>query len=83
MANPKTPQKPADIGTGQGGAPDVLKETDVMEVGRPHRSRSERGKLIEDPNLNQSGNDRGSADQTKGGQTGAEIDSIPTLPETD
>jgi hypothetical protein len=43
-----------------------------------HRSQHERGKLIENPNLNQAGNDLGSNDQSSGSQTGADI---PTVPE--
>ena len=44
------------------------KETDV-----PGYSK-ERAKLINDPNLNQAGNERGSMDQAEGGQTGKDID---------
>jgi hypothetical protein len=62
------------IGSRQGGAPEASKETDVLEQGRPHRTRTERKRLIDDPNLNQAGNDRGSADNTQGSQTGNEID---------
>lgn len=62
------------IGSRQGGAPDAPKATDVLEQGRPHHTRVERKKLIDDPNLNQAGNDRGSADNTQGSQTGNDVD---------
>jgi hypothetical protein len=62
------------IGSRQGGAPDALKETSLNETGRPHRTRTERAALIEDPNLNQAGNARGSQDNTDGLQTGNEVD---------
>ncbi|MCA1827111.1 MAG: hypothetical protein ABR567_08955 [Myxococcales bacterium] len=79
MADIKKPlqQQPggAPIGSRQGGAPDLPKDADLLEQGRPHRTRSEkeREKLSRDPNLNQAGNDRGSLDQTQGSQTGNEI----------
>jgi hypothetical protein len=38
---------------------------------------NERRKLMEDPNLNQAGNDRGSADEMQGSQTGNAVDPIP------
>lgn len=62
------------IGSRQGGAPEAQKSTDVLEQGRAHHTRTERAKLIENPNLNQAGNDRGSADSTQGSQTGNEVD---------
>jgi hypothetical protein len=67
----------APIGSRQGGAPDAPKETDTLETGKVHRTRTERAKLIRDPNLNQAGNDRGSSDQGQGSQTGNDIDQIP------
>ena len=81
MANIKTPTTPAERpsggqgGTVPSGAPDSPKETELNEVGRPHRTRTEkaREKLIRDPNLNQAGNDRGSGDQTRGAQEGNEV----------
>jgi hypothetical protein len=48
-------------------------ERDATEV----KPGSERSHLVEDPNYNQAGNDRGSADNTSGSQTGADIDLIP------
>lgn len=86
MANIKNPIGQAGgqpIGSRQGGAPEAKKDTELNEAGRPHRSRKERARLIEDPNLNQAGNDRGSLDQTQGSQTGNDIDAIPDLPETE
>lgn len=83
MADIKNPQSPggAPIGSRQGGAPEQMKETDLNERGRVHRTRTEteRERLIEDPNLNQAGNDRGSADQTQGSQTGNDIDTVPDI----
>jgi hypothetical protein len=77
----------APIASRQGGAPDAPKATDTLQGGKVHRTRterrsaergeSERRKLMEDPNLNQAGNDRGSADQVQGSQTGSDIDPIP------
>ena len=77
----------APIASRQGGSPDAPKATDTLERGKVHRTRterrttdrrvSERRKLMEDPNLNQAGNDRGSADQTQGSQTGNDVDPIP------
>lgn len=64
----------APIGSRQGGTPEALKETSQNEIGRPHRTRSERTALIDDPNLNQAGNDRGSQDNTDGLQTGNDVD---------
>ncbi len=61
------------IGSRQGGAPEAPKATDVLEQGRPHRTRTERERLIRNPNLNQAGNDRGSQDQGQGSQTGNDI----------
>ena len=74
----KTTDQPggAPIGSRQGGAPEGPKPTDTLEVGKVHRTRTERKKLIRDPNLNQAGNDR-SSDQVQGSQTGSDIDSIP------
>jgi hypothetical protein len=51
-----------------GERPHVPEETDV-----PGYSK-ERAKLINNPDLNQAGNERGSADQTEGAQTGKEVD---------
>jgi hypothetical protein len=67
----------ATIGSRKGGPPDVPKETDTLESGKVHRTGTERRKLMEDPNLNQAGNDRGSADQGQGSQTGNDIDLLP------
>ncbi len=64
----------APIGSRQGGAPGAIKETELNEVGRPHKTRTERNRLIDDPNANQAGNDRGSQDNTQGSQTGNDID---------
>jgi hypothetical protein len=80
MANIKTPQEQpggTPIGSRQGGTPDRPNETELNEVGRPHRTRSEREELSRNPDLNQAGNSRGSQDQTGGSQTGADIDPIP------
>ncbi len=77
MANLKNPGEQAGgapIGSRQGGAPRALKETDFLEQGRPHKTRQERARLVDDPNLNQAGNDRGSGDNTQGLQTGNDID---------
>ena len=63
MANIKNPQQQP-----------VQKEADVLEQERPHRTPTERAKLSQDPNLNQAGNDKGSADNTQGLQTGSDID---------
>ena len=65
------------IGSRQGGAPDAAKATDTLETGRAHRTRHERQALIENPNLNQAGNDAGSNDQAQGSQTGNDIDTVP------
>jgi hypothetical protein len=79
MANIKDPRsgQPGGnpIASRQGGAPEMPKETDLNEVGRPHKTRveKEREKLIQDPNLNQAGNERGSVDQTRGSQEGSEV----------
>jgi len=81
MANIKTPTTPVEqpgaepVGSVPSGAPEMPKATDLNEVGRPHRTRTEkaREKLIRDPNLNQAGNERGSLDQTQGSQTGNEV----------
>jgi hypothetical protein len=64
----------AAIGSRQGGAPELGNEAALNETGRPHRTRTERNALIDNPNLNQAGNDRGSQDQTDGLQTGNDID---------
>jgi len=83
MANVKRPIGQAGgqpIGSRQGGAPDMPKETDLNEVGRVHKTRTERGELSRDPNLNQAGNDRGSQDQAQGSQTGNDVDEIPGIP---
>lgn len=84
MANNKRPEDQsggAPVGNTQSGAPGALKETDLGEMGRPHHSRSERARMIRDPNRNQAFNDRGSADNTQGSQTGNEIDPVPDIPE--
>jgi len=67
----------APIRSRQGGAPDAPKGTDALERGRARRTATEREKLIDDPNLNQAGNERGSGDQVQGSQTGNDIDPIP------
>ena len=67
----------APIGSRQGGAPDRANETELNETGRPHRTRTERGELSRNPDLNQADNSRGSQDQTQGSQTGNDIDLIP------
>jgi hypothetical protein len=80
MANIKHPQGQAGgqpIGSRQGGAPDAPKVTELNEQGRAHSTRTERGKLSRNPDLNQADNSRGSQDQTQGSQTGSEIDDIP------
>ena len=78
MANqPKREPGGAPIGSRQGGAPEAPKATDTLETGKVHRTRTERKKLMEDPNLNQAGNDRGSSDQIQGSQTGSDVDTIP------
>jgi hypothetical protein len=72
MDNKIKPAGGAAIGSRQGGAPEASTETN--EAGRVHRTRTERAALIEDPNLNQAGNARGSQDQTDGLQTGNDVD---------
>jgi hypothetical protein len=67
----------APIGSRQGGAPDAPKSTGVGERGKVHRTRTERERLREDPNVNQAGNERGSGDQAQGSQTGNDIDPVP------
>ncbi len=67
----------APIGSRQGGAPDERPAADLNEVGRPHRTRTERGELSRNPDRNQAGNSRGSQDQTQGSQTGNDVDLIP------
>jgi hypothetical protein len=82
MANIKNPEEQsggAPIGSRQGGAPGRPNETELNDQGRVHKTRTERARLAEDPNLNQAGNDRGSADQTQGSQTGNDIDTIPDV----
>src|SRR4051812_46869417 len=69
----------APIGSRQGGAPDRLNETELNETGRPHRTRTERGELQRNPDLNQADNSRGSQDQTQGSQTGSDIDVAPDI----
>lgn len=84
MANKRTDQPGgAPIGSRQGGAPDAPKATDTLEKGKVHRTATERAKLSRDPNLNQAGNDRGSADQVQGSQTGNDIDPVPEDLDTD
>jgi hypothetical protein len=73
MANVKEPMGQTGgqpIGSRQGGAPEAPNDTEINEVGRVHKTRTERGELSKDPNRNQAGNDRGSQDQTDGSQTG-------------
>jgi hypothetical protein len=67
----------APIGSRQGGTPDERSDTDLNEAGRPHRTRTERGELSRNPDLNQADNARGSQDQTQGSQTGSDVDLIP------
>ena len=57
--------------------PERQNETELTEVGRPHRARSEREELMRNPDLNQADNSRGSQDQTQGSQTGSDIDPVP------
>ena len=57
--------------------PERQKETELNEVGRPRRARSEREELMRNPDLNQADNSRGSQDQTLGSQTGSDIDPVP------
>ena len=63
----------APIGSRQGGAPDAANSTDTLETG----TSAARERLIENPNLNQAGNDSGSRDQSQGSQTGNDIDTVP------
>jgi hypothetical protein len=79
MADIKNQGEPggAPIASRQGGAPDRGNPTDLNETGRPHRTRSERGELSRNPDLNQADNSRGSQDQTQGSQTGNDIDLVP------
>ena len=72
----KQPEGP-EIGTGQTGAPPAPKATDVLEEGKVHRTRTERARLIRDRNSNQAGNERGSADEAEGSQTGNDVDPVP------
>lgn len=51
-------------------------ETEISELGA-YRMSPARERLIENPNLNQAGNDAGSEDNTTGSQTGNDIDLIP------
>jgi hypothetical protein len=74
MDNPIKRPGSASIGSEQGGAPDVGKETSLNETGRVHHTRTERAALRDNPNLNQAGNERGSEDNTSGSQTGNDID---------
>jgi hypothetical protein len=77
MANIKDPPRQGGqppLGGTPSGAPDAPQSTKLNEVGRPHHTRTERAKLIDDPNRNQAGNDRGSEDNTQGSQTGNDID---------
>jgi hypothetical protein len=67
----------APIGSRQGGAPDASKATNTLETGQVHRTSTERERLINNPNLNQAGNEAGSGDQAQGSQTGNDIDTIP------
>ena len=67
----------APIGSRQGGAPDKRDDTAVNEIGRPHRTRSEREELSRNPDRNQADNSRGSQDQTQGSQTGNDVDLVP------
>jgi hypothetical protein len=74
MDNSRKQPGGAPIGSGQGGAPEATEETPLNETGRPKRTSTERAALIDNPNLNQAGNERGSQDQTDGLQTGSDID---------
>ena len=65
----------APIGSRQGGAPQAgATANEIGDKAAVHRTRTEREALIENPNLNQAGNERGSADNTQGSQTGNDID---------
>ncbi len=57
--------------------PEAPKTTEAPETGRAHRTQTEHGKLVENPNLNQAGNELGSNDQAQGSQTGNDVDTIP------
>ena len=72
----KQPEE-VEIGSGQSGAPPATNPTDVLEAGKVRRTRTERARLMRNPNANQAGNDRGSADQAQGSQTGSDIDPVP------
>jgi len=65
------------IGRRKRGTPDARETTDTPERGKAHRTLTERERLMQDPNLNQAGNDKGSGDQVQGSQTGSDIDPIP------
>ena len=80
MANIKREQEiQPPLGSTPAGTPAAPKETDLNEIGRPHRTRTERKKLITDPNRNQAGNERGSSDNTQGSQTGNDVDTVPDV----
>jgi hypothetical protein len=84
MARRSTTDEPGGkpIGSRQGGAP-IAKGLDQIEAGKVHKTRTERSALIENPNLNQAGNEAGSFDQAQGSQTGKDVDLVPErdLPE--
>jgi hypothetical protein len=67
----------ASIGSRHGGRRDERKSTDTPGTGKAHRTPTERERLMQDPNLNQAGNERGSGDQAQGSQTGSDVDPIP------
>jgi hypothetical protein len=67
----------ASIGSRQGGRREERERTDAPGTGKAHRTPTERERLMQDPNLNQAGNDRGSGDQVQGSQTGSDVDPIP------
>lgn len=69
----KTPSNPGRPVAAQGDAP--ARQTAVAETGRGQGASPALQKLIDNPNLNQAGNDRGSHDEPESGsQTGADID---------
>jgi hypothetical protein len=67
----------APIGSRKRGTPGVRESTDTAERGKAYRTLTERERLMQDPNLNQAGNERGSGDQVQGSQTGNDVDPIP------
>ncbi len=68
-------EKVGTAGNAKAAAPEMSEETGLNETGRVQRPSPELQKLIDNPNLNQAGNDRGSHDEPEtGSQTGADID---------